>query len=378
MNAELDLTAIKDLLTELTMGTVGLRLYGPDHPRAQEAVERGCRTIAGLVAVAPAGSLSLLELDGQLVVEGQPVNHLGPQAPALIRSMRRAGIERITLARGIDRKELQALLTFLADPAGAAPTLPHVAVGGVRLAGGEAGGGDEALSEAPASRLRDRVALTGEALEALFKGHEEGLALAEDVVQDLDRFAERTEHPSTVMAPLEEPDTWPAVHSHNVATVVIFLASFLGVPRARCLDLGLAGLLHDLGRMGAQAEREWRKDLERTGDDLEGDPQHPLLGFKRALSITGLPRLVPVAALEHHLDVTGAGWPNLTTQQPPHPVAQLVAAAESFDLLHTVRGPRDGAGREGVAAACLELGGVRFDPFIARLLAVFEETTPED
>ncbi len=378
MSDDLDLSALQSLLAEIAMGTVGLRLYGADHPRAREAVEKGCRTVAALVGKVSGGTLSFLELDGQLLVEGQPVNHVGPQAATLMRTMRRAGIERITLTRGIHQDELQALLGFLADPGGELPASPHVAVGGVSLMGGEAGGGEEALSGRPEARVRDRVALVGESLEALVGGREEGVALAEDVVREIDRLVEDGLHPLQAMASLGETATWPAVHSYNVALVAVSLASLLGLPRTQRLDLGLAGLLHDIGRVGGEAEQEWIADLDRTGDDLEGDPQHPLRGLERTLAIAGLPRLVPAVALEHHLDVKGAGWPNLARPHPPHPAAQLVAASECLDLLHTVRGPRDQATRESVAAWCLSRGGVPLDPFLARLIAVLEQTGPLD
>lgn len=368
-----DRDALLALLTELAMGIVSFRLYGGGHPRTVEAVARAGENLERLAAASAQGTLTILELQGQLVVEAQPASHLGPQAAAVARAMRRADLERITVSRGVRREEVEALLGFLAQPAPPPPELPHVVMGLVELEGGEAGAGDLGMGARPGVMLRDRVRLAGEALGGLAAREEGSLPLAEDVVEELDRRAE-TEHPLELLAPLEDPESWPAVHSHNVAALAVSAAHVLGLSRPERLDLGLAALLHDVGRV--ERREAWLEDLAREDDRLEGDPEHSLRGLETVLGVAGLPRLVPVVVLEHHLDLEGRGMGGLSLARPPHPAALLVGALESLDLLHTVRGPAGKTTREGAVAWIEERSGTEMDPFLARLLVALLRTAP--
>ncbi len=361
------------LLTELAMGIVSFRLYGREHPRTAQAVARASENLERLLAGSGRGSLTLLELEGQLLVEAQPVSHLGPQAASVARAMRRADLERITVSRGIRAEEVEALLGFLARPEPPPPELPHVAMGLVELVGGEAGGGEQELAAGPAAMLRDRVQVVGEFLEAAAGGAEGALPLAEDLARELDRRAQEL-HPLELLAPLEEPGGWPAVHSHNVAALTAATARLLGFEREERLDLVQAALFHDVGRVG---QREaWLHDLELEGDLLEGDPGHPVRGLQMVLGVTGVPGIVPLVVVGHHLDPGGREPEGDPFPVPPHPAARLVGAMESLDILHTVRGPAGRITREGALAWIQERSGSRMDPFLCRLLAAFLETVP--
>jgi len=365
MSREIDLRVTAQFLTDLAMGIAVHRLYGPDHPRTGHVLANAHRSISRALDAIPGGTLVLLDLDGDLVVHDQPMGHLGSQALTVGRAMHRAGVERFALRKGIQLDELQRILAYLADPSGDPPSSPHVTAGLAKLAGGEAGGGEDGLSARPRAVLRDRVALAGEALEAIAAGHLEGLAVAENVVEELDRLAAEGLPGPEFLAPLDDRETWPAVHSHNVAALAVSVARLLGLTRETCLDLGIAALLHDIGRYGAQDE--WLADLEREDDVLEGDPEHPVTGLEIVLGLPGVPRLVPIVVFGHHRRLDGSGRPTLAGSRPAHPAAAFVGAMEAFDILHTVRGPSGRMTREAVIAWLQERSGRSIDPFLVRL-----------
>jgi len=365
MTRELDLEATAQFLTDLAMGIAAQRLYGPGHPRTGHVLANAHRSISRMLETVPGGTLVLLDLDGELIVHDQPMGHLGSQAITVGRAMRRAGVERFALRKGLLLEELDRILAFLADPSGEPPNSSHVTAGLAKLAGGESGGGEDALSPGPRVVLRDRVALAGEALEAIAAGHVEGLTVAEDVVEALDRLAVEGRPGPELLAPLEDAAAWPAVHSHNVAALAVSVARLLGLPREACLDLGVAALLHDIGRYGARDE--WLADLERDDDILEGDPEHPLTGLELVLGLPAVPRLVPIVVFGHHRALDGSGRPALPGSRPAHPAASFVGAVEAFDILHTVRGPSGRMTREAVVAWLQERSGRTIDPFLVRL-----------
>lgn len=142
--------------------------------------------------------------------------------------------------------------------------------------------------------------------------------------------------------------------------------------------LGLAGLMHDLGKMrvrgAGRASHEAHLGIDGKGP--EGYADHTRLGHEM-LSETRVPARVAHAALNHHQRFDGRGWPDLTmmsagrvkgplTGRRIHIFARIVAAANVLDNLMR---DADGSRRPPVAAlhafASPRFDGW-FDPLVRR------------
>lgn len=132
--------------------------------------------------------------------------------------------------------------------------------------------------------------------------------------------------------------------------------------------LGLAGLLHDIGKTKLPPRIARRHEVGREGDDPpEGYDRHTLLGQK-LLEGTGAPARVAHAVLNHHQRFDGSGWPSLSSVAAGglpkplagkriHIVARIVSAANVLDNLLRL------ASAEGKppVAALHEFASARFD-----------------
>lgn len=355
------------LLAEMAMGVMTRRLYGPDHPRGAEAGNRGASLVEPLAAALKTDSITLLEVEDELFVEAIPTGGISAQAQAVVESMRRAGVERMTLGSDVRPAEIERLIEFLAS-SGAADLsdLSGVRVGRVTVAGREAGGGEDDLRRPPEVLTRNRVGLLRDILEGLAVGEEIELRPLRDIVAELAALIERGTPLRELLADVERVEEWLAVHGQNTAALTLVVAAGLRLDSAVRTDLGLAALVHDVGKVGAERS-DLARELELNGDQLEDFPDHPKDGLELLLGVAGLPAVVPVVAFEHHRDPEGQGWPVTRQRRRPHPAAQIVAAAETLDILHTVRGRRGRATRESIVAMLRNRAGQSLEPRLASM-----------
>jgi HD-GYP domain-containing protein (c-di-GMP phosphodiesterase class II) len=112
----------------------------------------------------------------------------------------------------------------------------------------------------------------------------------------------------------------------------------LGLTRKDLLELGIAALFHDLGKIDIPGDILNKPDT-LTNIEYEKIKQHPYLSAERIIFLKGVDE-VPVFALrgilEHHLDYTGAGYPDITTKKPTL-FARIIRIVDSYDAMTTPR-----------------------------------------
>jgi len=97
----------------------------------------------------------------------------------------------------------------------------------------------------------------------------------------------------------------------------------------------LAGLLHDIGKIGID-ESVLRKKGKLTEEDMDLIKKHPSIGASILSDIPQMRDIVP-GVLYHHERVDGKGYPNgLTDEQIPL-IGKIVGLADSFDAMTSAR-----------------------------------------
>ncbi|MCS7182733.1 MAG: HD domain-containing protein [Thermoanaerobaculum sp.] len=360
---------VRSLLTELAGGLTAMALYGGTHPRAASSVVALKQLLDELLAEEP--QLDLVVLGEELFVQERPFTRSGRQAPAVLRRLARRGVEHVSFRAGVSEEELQVFLHDLVhQDAPAVRSQPHILVGKVELADESLAGADREqgrVGKGHLAAVRDRITL----LAQVFVDFEASGSLA---VSDLGRIAdslwellEQDPQPMEHMAPWEGEERWPAVHAHNTACLAMGMAKLAGLSQGPVRELGVAALLHDLGKQQMPEEVRLR-ELSLSGPELELILDHPMEG---AALLAKVPRLTPLAvivAFEHHLHYNGTGYPRLSRPRRPHPAARLVSVADAFSVLVTARGARGLATRESSIAYLQERAGSIYDPAIVQAL----------
>ena len=138
------------------------------------------------------------------------------------------------------------------------------------------------------------------------------------------------------LALLKGYDDYTCNHSVNVAIFSLAFAKHLGVSGSALQRVGLAGLLHDLGKVRT-AESIIKKPGALTPEEMDAMKRHPELGAEIMAQMKGIDSETVEIVLHHHLRHDGGGYPLLPPGREPHPHGSVVAIADCYDALTTTR-----------------------------------------
>jgi PAS domain S-box-containing protein len=157
-----------------------------------------------------------------------------------------------------------------------------------------------------------------------------------------------------------------AEHLNRVRTVSQHLAERLGFPRAQARFLGLAAVVHDIGKIGV-AREIITKPGSLTTEEWEAMQQHPLLGLDilpNASEVEWARQIVH----HHHENFDGSGYPDgLAGEDIPLP-ARIVRVADSLDAMLSDRPYRKSRPLEEALGEIHDLAGKQFDPRVVEAL----------
>ncbi len=152
---------------------------------------------------------------------------------------------------------------------------------------------------------------------------------------------------------IDARDPYTQGHSERVAKLAYELATILGVSETACQEIYLAGLLHDLGKIGVPDDI-LHKAGSLSDDEFAVIRQHPEIGA-RIIERLGKLHFVLPGVLHHHERWDGKGYPHELRQESIPLMARILAVADSFDAMTSSR-PYRGAMPIDKAAAVIRSG----------------------
>ena len=161
---------------------------------------------------------------------------------------------------------------------------------------------------------------------------------------------------------LDARDPHTARHSHNVAGYALAIAKELGLPRVQREAIYIAGLLHDIGKVGV-AEALLKKPGRLLPDEWEEVKRHPVLSYRILRDIPELQELA-IITLYHHEWWNGGGYPyGLKGEEIPLG-ARILCVADSFDAMISERVYKPALPPEAAIAELRQCAGSQFDPTV--------------
>jgi len=160
---------------------------------------------------------------------------------------------------------------------------------------------------------------------------------------------------------LKSYDQYTYNHSVNVAIFSLAFARHLQVGDEALRRVGLAGLLHDVGKVRT-AEDIIKKPGALTEEEMKVMQRHPELGVEILEQMQGIDRETEEIVLHHHVRYDGSGYPMLPPGREPHPHGAFVAIADCYDALTTTRPYQKSRHPSEAVRILRRLGGKAYDP----------------
>jgi GGDEF domain-containing protein len=148
----------------------------------------------------------------------------------------------------------------------------------------------------------------------------------------------------SLVAIIELRDAYTKGHSKRVAQFAQALAEAAGLDPHLCGDLYLAGLVHDIGKIGIP-DAVLLKPGKLTPDEYETIKYHSLLSAMIIEPIESLRAVVPLVR-HHHERIDGRGYPDGLKGEEIPLGARILAIADVYDALTSSRVYRTGMSHE--------------------------------
>lgn len=371
------LAALHEFLHRMVTAISTANLYALEHPQVDRICTQALTRLED--AFGTADELSLAIIEDQIVVAGKPLE--GSLALSrLVELLHRRGIGHLKFVRGVLAGELLMLVGSMTRRGKGFQEVfstEHIRLGTVEVRFSSGGGTEEGGSNESAALdgiSEDDLACFLEVYEGVRQQRKLNIVGINDLVTGfidgfklagfIDTFKQQTD-PLLAVAPLRSWDEVTFVHSVNVCTLNLAQALSLGLEGPLLQEIGIAALLHDVGKLFLPAEL-LHKQQRLSPEEWQMVQEHPIRGAEFLLETPGVSRLSVITAFEHHLNYDLTGYPKVSAGWQASLCSQMTAISDCYDTLRHSKAGEGGAALEDISAYLLELAGTELHPALTR------------
>jgi putative nucleotidyltransferase with HDIG domain len=167
---------------------------------------------------------------------------------------------------------------------------------------------------------------------------------------------------------LKKFDQYTTTHVSNVAVLTMGLAEYLGYAPREVRALGVAALLHDIGKVKVPTEI-LLKPGKYTPEERRVIETHPVEGARIIMLRHRNMELAATVAYEHHINLDGSGYPRYVYPRDAHFASKLVHVCDIYDALCARRPYRDAFPADQALRIVEEQSGRHLDPDLVMAFA---------
>ncbi|MGB7595571.1 MAG: diguanylate cyclase, partial [Erysipelotrichaceae bacterium] len=180
-----------------------------------------------------------------------------------------------------------------------------------------------------------------------------------------DRESVRSRTIDVIMNALFEKSHREMSHSRRVSEICGLFAEAMHLEKNNVERLKLAGLVHDIGKIGI-SESVLNKPSRLDEAEWEEMKKHPESGWRILISVNEFSEVAGYV-LDHHERWDGSGYPNGLNGEEISLEARMIALADAYDAMTTDRPYRKGLEPSQAIYEIRKYAGRQFDPELAKL-----------
>jgi putative nucleotidyltransferase with HDIG domain len=360
-----------ELLRRFAAAVRSAQLYSSGHPiigRNLEAFADAVRSIHASHSPAVIGIVG-----NEVIVDDLPMAKADTLGP-LVRRLQQSEVERVTIDAGVTASELGAFIDALiaSEPrereaaAVPFPPLPHIRVGRVTVERKR----EEDLTDIAALRrlYNDAVAVAGDLWNSAQTEGQPDATMAATMVDGLAHAVAENRTALLALTTLQEYDNYTFTHMVNVSILTMGQARGLGMDGALLRELGLAALMHDIGKVRTPLDILTKPD-RLSDEEMTIMKRHTVDGAEILRQTPDVPALAPVVAFEHHLRRDGSGYPDGVTRAQLNIGTMLCSIADVYDAMRSQRSYQRAFPSDRILAVLQRNDGRQFDQHLVRRFA---------
>ncbi len=350
------------LVQDLAQAIQAATIYPENHQRILHLLSRLHERIGQ--ATSSVGTIHIGIIGDHFVVDEFPFLEMNPALGKLLKDIREKGIEKFSIREGLTPGELKRFILYLAT--GKEDTQ------GTRFESIDYGNIQAITAETPVSGREDAALprshllygateVLKDLLKSIAKGAGMSVSQARDIVASIMKGLRKDPFLLHRIMQLQSHDDYTVTHSLNVSTIVVAQAAALGLPETRLQEIGLAAMLHDIGKEMVPSEI-LQKPGKIDASEFARMALHPLLGAKALRKMDCGSDLPVIVCFEHHIKYDRSGYPKTSGTGRLHPVSYMTQIADVFDALRTYRPYRDSLDMKTTLSIMERGRGTEFEP----------------
>jgi HD-GYP domain-containing protein (c-di-GMP phosphodiesterase class II) len=171
---------------------------------------------------------------------------------------------------------------------------------------------------------------------------------------------------------LDLKDLNTGVHSTRLAEWGMRVGQELGLEESQLQNLEVAGLLHDIGKVGIP-DAILRKPGKLDEEEYALMKKHPEYGWAVLRMLPGFDRAA-LDVLHHHERFDGKGYPAGLKDTEIPVVSRIVSVTDAFDAMVSSRPYRQGLPYEEAVRRLILASGTQFDPVVVQSFLSFAQS----
>ncbi len=371
------LRAADDFVRKLAAALRAGQLYAPSHPLVQRAFDTLNEALNQLLTEQPTIAVGII---GQEIIVGDvPLPRAAEAMGEMIRRLKSLGIERIAFDRGVTPEEVQTLALTIAhperrpghsepgaepaDPLGVFNSLPHIRVGRIQT---------EEKKETSAADIEtirrlysDATNIAGTVWEIAKNEGTPDPKAARALVDSLAQAVSANRTALIALTALKNYDNYTFTHMVNVSILTMSQARTLGIEGSTLREIGLAALMHDIGKVRTPTEILNKPD-KLTDSEFSMMRMHVVDGAEILRRTPEMPAIAPIVAFEHHLRLDGTGYPFGVERAGLNVGTMLCSIADVYDAMRSQRAYQQAFPSERILEVMKRSDGQQFDQHLVR------------
>jgi putative nucleotidyltransferase with HDIG domain len=303
----------------------------------------------------------------EVIVEEKPIKADG--ISGLVRRLKQIGVERISIDRGVDTDEVSAFVDAVAtlEPKGSGeqpdfPPLQHVRVGRVKISQRVESSGDMASFR----RLYSEAVFSAQSVwESADSENQPDMNVARSMIDGLAQAVSENRTALLALTTLKDYDNYTFTHMVNVSLLTMGQARALGIDGPLLREIGMAALMHDIGKVRTPLEVLNKPD-KLTDEEFTIMKKHVVDGAEILRATPDIPTLAPVMAFEHHLRIDGTGYPTGVQRPSLNLGTMLCSIADVYDAMRSQRKYQQAFPSERILEVLKRNDGKQFDQNLVR------------